>query len=270
MSQSNLDELATTNRARWNNLVDANIEYSRPLLELTPASARAFLDPHGVMGEVAGKEVLCLAGGGGQQSAAFALLGAQVTVLDLADKQLARDRQAAEHYGFTIRTIQGDMRELHHFADASFDLVYHAFSINFVPSVAPVFAEVARICRPHARYRLEWHNPFTQLVEYEGWDGKAYPMRHEYSDGREATELYPNWTVEDADGNAREIAGPREFVHTLSSVINTLVANGFVIYHAAEYLGDSRAAEAGSWQHFMQVIAPYLTLWSRYAPGALA
>ena len=40
-------------------------------------------------------DVLCLAAGGGQQSVAFALLGANVTVFDLSETQLEHDRLAA-------------------------------------------------------------------------------------------------------------------------------------------------------------------------------
>lgn len=272
------DELAATNRARWNALVDANIEYARPMLDLTADTARAFLDPLGIMGDVTGKDVLCLASGGGQQSVAFALLGAKVTVVDLSDKQLERDQQAADHYGVSIRALQADMRQLDAFADASFDLVYQAFSINFVPSIAPVLAEVARVSRPDALYRIEWYNPFVQMVEAGEWNGSSYPLRHEYIDGREVTELYPNWTLDQEDGRKREIEGPREFVHSLSTMVNSLAANGFVILRAAEYLGDnlgdnlgdSSAAEPGSWSHFVRVVAPYLTLWARYRPEAFA
>lgn len=267
-----MDELAATNRARWNALVDADVEYTRPLLGLTTGSARAFLDPVGIMGDVAGKTVLCLGSGGGQQSAAFALLGAKVTVLDLSDKQLARDRKAADHYGVTIRTVQGDMRHLDDFATAGFDLVYHAYSINFVPDVAPVLAGVARVIRPGGLYRIEWANPFVQMVDSErDWDGSGYVMRHEYIDGREATELYPTWTIDEEDGGIRELASPREFVHTLSTMINTLAANGFVILRASEDAGNrGSAALPGSWEHFKRIAPPYLTLWARYRPEAFA
>jgi ubiquinone/menaquinone biosynthesis C-methylase UbiE len=264
------DDLAATNRARWNALVEANVEYSRPMLDLTPDTARTLLDPMGLMGDVTGKEVLCLASGGGQQSAAFALLGANVTVFDLSDKQLERDREAAAHYGVTIRTVHGDMRHLNAFADASFDLVYHAFSINFVPAVEPVLAEVARVSRPGALYRIQWHNPFTQLIEpTQDWTGSGYQLRYEYVNGREATELFPTWTVDEADGSKRELESPREFVHSLSTMINTLVQNGFVILRAAEYVGDGRDAAPGSWWHYMRVAAPYLTIWARHLPGFL-
>src|SRR6266508_21871 len=107
-----MDQIARYNKERWEALAAANIEYSRPALDLTPETARAMLDPYGVMGPAEGKRVLCLASGGGQQSAAFGVLGAQVTVLDLSETQLARDREAAAHYGTQVETIQGDMRDL--------------------------------------------------------------------------------------------------------------------------------------------------------------
>src|SRR5512133_452608 len=52
-----------------------------------------------MMADVNGKQVLLLAGGGGQQSAVFSLLGACVTVLDLTPGQLEGDAVASKHYG---------------------------------------------------------------------------------------------------------------------------------------------------------------------------
>ena len=85
-----------------------------------------------------GKSVLCLAGGDGQQSAAFGLLGAKVSVVDFSEAQLEKDREVAVHYGLVIDTVEGDMRDLSHFADDSFDVVYHSYSINFVPDADTV------------------------------------------------------------------------------------------------------------------------------------
>jgi hypothetical protein len=69
-----MDELTKYNIARWKALVDANALFTRPALNLDPISARERLDPEGRLGDIAGKDVLCLACGGGQQSIAFALL----------------------------------------------------------------------------------------------------------------------------------------------------------------------------------------------------
>jgi 2-polyprenyl-3-methyl-5-hydroxy-6-metoxy-1,4-benzoquinol methylase len=51
------------------------------------------LDPEGRLGDVASKDALCLACSGGKQSSAFALLEANVTVFDLSEPQLNRDRE---------------------------------------------------------------------------------------------------------------------------------------------------------------------------------
>jgi 2-polyprenyl-3-methyl-5-hydroxy-6-metoxy-1,4-benzoquinol methylase len=54
----------------------------------------------------------------------FSLLGAHVTVVDLAERQLKADQKAAKYYGYEIDTFQGDMQDLSFIADISFDLVY--------------------------------------------------------------------------------------------------------------------------------------------------
>ena len=100
--------------------------------------------PDGQLGEV--KDRAVFAGGGGQQSAAFSLLGAAVTVVDLSEAQLQRDREAAAHYGANIQTLQGDMRDLSRFPAQAFDIVWQPYSLNFVPEVQLVFQEVRGFC----------------------------------------------------------------------------------------------------------------------------
>jgi SAM-dependent methyltransferase len=149
-----MDELTKYNMARWKALVEANALFTRPALSLDPISAREGLDPKGRFGDVAAKDVLCLACGGGQQSIAFALLNANVTVFDLSDAQLNRDREAAAHFGVDIKILQGDMQDLSHFEEAAFDIVYHSYSLGFVPNARVVFQQVARVLRPGGVYIL--------------------------------------------------------------------------------------------------------------------
>ena len=165
-----MDELSSFNRERWNGLVRAGILYSRPKLELDESSAREMVDEAGLLGDVRGKRLLVLAGGGGQQSAALGLLGAQITVLDLSDEQLANDKRAADHYGLSPVLLQGDMRDLSRFAEDAFDIVYQPFSINFVPDVRPVFAGVARVLKAGGLYHVQWHNPYTQTFNPDDYD----------------------------------------------------------------------------------------------------
>lgn len=260
-----MDDLHRHNKERWEALAAANVAYARPLLDLDAEKARAVVDARGVMGDVRGKEVLCLASGGGQQSAAFALLGAQTTVIDFSETQLARDRQALAHYGLHARLEQGDMRDLARFAPASFDIVWQAYSINFVPDAGQVFDQVRRVLRPGGLYHLDWHNPFTTMVDDAGWDGRGYRLAAPYAGG-EITFRSNDWDVEDADGTARRIEGPREFNHRLGDVVNGLIGRGFVLLGLWEEWTGDQHAEPGSWQHFLAFAPQMLELWARYNP----
>ncbi|HLV36092.1 MAG TPA: class I SAM-dependent methyltransferase [Spirillospora sp.] len=261
-----MDDLARFNKERWEELSAANVDYARPMLDLDAESARQVVDPFSVMGEVQGKDVLCLASGGGQQSVAFGLLGARVTVLDFSENQLERDRQALAHYGLQARLVQGDMRDLSVFGTDAFDLVWHAFSINFVPDCRPVFDQVVKVLRPGGLYRMEWHNPFTMDMDECEWTGAGYPIKHPYVDGAfNATNTY--WVIQnESDETPRRIEGPREFNHRLSTVINGLIGRGFVLMGLWEELTKDPDAEPGTWEHYKAFAPPWLTIWARYQP----
>lgn len=262
-----MDELSGFNRERWNGLVRAGVLYSRPKLNLDDRSARDIVDESGILGDVQGKRVLVLAGGGGQQSVAMGLLGAQVTVLDLSDEQLTRDRQASDHYGLTLDLQQGDMRDLSRFDDAVFDVVFQPYSINFVPDTGAVFAGVARVLKEEGLYFVQWHNPYTQTFNADDYDPvRGYSSNSIYADAEiDAVAIYgtDSWSFEQEDGTKNEVAGPREFRHTMLTVINGLIGNGFEILGFEEHRTWEDDPEPGSWEHFKAISPPYLAFWTR-------
>ncbi len=264
-----MDELARYNKERWEELARARIVFSRPALDLDAAAARRMLDPHGLLGSVEGKSVLCLASGGGQQSAAFGLLGADVTVFDLSETQLERDQEAAAHYGLNVKTVQGDMRDLSCFADDSFDVVWHPHSIKFVPEVLPVFGEVARVLRSGGLYKVDCPNPFVIGIDERDWDGKCYPLNLPYVDGAEVVPADTRWEVWDEEGNCRMVEGPKEFRHTLSTLVNGLVGHGFAILGLWEDLCEQADAPPGTWEHLKRIVPPSFFLWATYRPDVL-
>ena len=262
-----MDESAKYNIERWKALTDANALYTRPALNLDPASAREVVDPEGRLGVVEGKDVLCLAGGGGRQSAAFALLGARVTVLDLSAEQLRRDEQAAAHYGLDIRIRQGDMRDLSCFEEAAFDVVDHAYSLGFVPDARAVFRQVARVTRPGGLYHFHCANPFFVGLSERDWNGEGYTLKHTYVDGAQVTYEDQDW-VYDRSKPGAQIPPPREYRHTLSTLFSGLVGQGFVVLHISDYSDfyPDPEAEPGTWDHFISFAPPWLSFWATYRP----
>jgi len=217
-----------------------------------------------VIKDAAGKDVLCLAGGGSQQSVAFGLLGCRVSVLDISEAQLARDRMAAQHYGYDVVTVQGDMRDLSAFGNASFDLLYQPISIVFVPDVRWVYREVARVLRPGGIYEV-WHcNPTTAAVELDnpasGWDGVGYRISES---GRAKV------VRRGSDGyeTFREGEPIGEFNHQLSEILNGLVESGLAIQAVSEETDESTEfdgpLEPGSELHKRSIVSLYFGVLAR-------
>jgi len=246
------DEVAIANQELWEDEVRKGCGYTIPWLDLDVSILRQYIEgnpeflpepltclyPASIFAGVKGKDVLCLASGGGQQSAVFSLLGARVTVVDLAEGQLEGDRKAAAHYGYDVTTFHTDMRDLSCLDDNSFDLVYQAPSMCYIPDVHQVYSEIARVLRPHGTYRFVIGNPATFSVN---WNGKQYCISAPYSEKVQQRE----------DGGI-------EFRHYMDDIFNGLLDSGFSIrrVHESPYfrLQDSEAP-AGSWNHERAYIA---------------
>jgi len=265
-----MDDLTKYNLARWKALVEADALFTRQALSLGATSAQHMLDPERRLGDVASKDVLCLACGGGQQSVAFALLRANVTVFDLSEAQLNRDREAAARFNVDIKILQGDMQDLSPFEDAAFDIVYHSYSLGFVPNARVVFQQVARVLRPGGVYHFMCANPFFLGMQEKDWNGEGYTIKYPYVNGAEIIYEDQEW-VYDRRKSSAAIPPPREFRHTLSALISGLVEQGFIIQHVSDYSGlnpDSNA-EPGTWSHFVSIAPPWLSFWASYLPDLL-
>ena len=165
------------NRAAWNRESADGGEWSRPVTPEVVAAARAgewtvVLTPTKPVpaawfGDLRGKDVLCLASGGGQQAPVLAAAGANVVSYDLSDEQLAKDRAVAEREGLALHCVRGDMSDLSALPSEAFDLVFHPVSNVFVPDVAPVWRECHRVLRPGGRLLAGMMNPCFFLFDHD-------------------------------------------------------------------------------------------------------
>jgi SAM-dependent methyltransferase len=249
---SSRDEAAIANQQLWENEVRKGCGYTVPWLDLDVSVLRRYADgqleylpepmtcifPHDVLADVEGKDVLCLASGGGQQSAVFGLLGARVTVVDFIEGQLEGDRRAAGHYGYEVTAIRADMRDLSCLSDGTFDLVFQANSTAYIPDLGPVYSEVARVLRPKGVYRVVHGNPATFVM---AWENGTYNVAVPYGE-----------RVEHRDD------GGIEFRHYMDDIFNGLIDAGFSIRHVYEEPYARQAdidAPAGSWNHERAYVA---------------
>jgi len=179
--------------------------------------------PRDWFGDLVGARVLGLASAGGQQCPIFAAAGAKVTVLDNSPGQLGRDREVAERDGLDIECIEGDMADLHMFADNSFDLIFHPCSNCFVPDVRPVWKEAHRVLRSGGAILSGFANPAMYMFDDAKMQRGELEVRHvlPYSDltsisREEHLELYGK-------------DEPLSFGHTLTDQIGGQVDAGLAI-----------------------------------------
>lgn len=133
---------------QWGKPIDHDV-YLRALqgdwdIYLTPTKKV----PHEWFGTLRGAKVLGLASGGGQQMPIFTALGAQCTVLDYAESQLASERMVAEREGYDIRIVRADMSKPLPFEDDEFDLIFHPVANCYVREVKPSWKECWRVLKP--------------------------------------------------------------------------------------------------------------------------
>jgi SAM-dependent methyltransferase len=227
-----MDHVHRFNKDRWEALVKADALYSRPWLSETSQSARQRLDPAGRLGDLSGKEVLCLAGGGGQKAVAFALNGSHISVLDISEGQLQRDIEAARHYGYLVDTFQGDMRDLSMFKSDMFDIVSQPYSLNFVPDCREVFRQVARVLRLGGLYSFWAANPFASGLGTHSWNGRSYEVSSLYQQGQQLQYEDEAWVFPTASSSARP-PGPREYPQILSTLLNGLIDSGWLSFNSS-------------------------------------
>jgi SAM-dependent methyltransferase len=168
-------------------------------------------------------DLLGLACGGGQQGPIFAALGAHVTIFDNSPAQLERDRMVAQREGLSIRTVEGDMRDLSAFDNESFDLVFHPVSNVFCPEVLPVWKEAYRVLRPGGLLLAGFANPLYYLFGTHADEQEDLTVRYSipYSDLKDMDPEDLEDCIEDGT--------PLEFGHSLTDLIAGQTEAGFHI-----------------------------------------
>jgi len=234
------------NRRAWNRESLAGVVWSRPVSSEVVAKARTghwsviltpkLAVPKSWFGKIQGKQILCLASGGGQQAPVLAAAGGRVISFDLSDEQLAKDRLVASREGLDVQTVQGDMADLSPFADESFDLIFHPAANVFVPDVACVWRECHRVLRPGGVLLAGFMNPVVFLFDHEEADNSGkltvkYALP--YSDLKDLSSAVLEHKL------ARE--EPLEFSHSLDVQLGGQLAAGLLIsgFYEDRWFDDS-------------------------------
>ena len=246
-------EIAEYNRAAWNGLVAKGDRWTVPVspeeiqraksgdvrIVLTPTK----LVPTDWLMPLKGKDVLCLAGGGGQQAPLLAAAGANVTTLDNSPRQLEQDQLVAKREGLSIRSVLGRMDDLSELDDESFDLIVHPCSNCFTPNVNPVWQEAFRVTRLGGTLIAGFGNPIRFLFDDMESEKGHLVVRYRipYSDLTDLDQVIRE--KYEADGE------PLAFGHSLDDQIGGQLRAGFSL---AGFYEDKWTAEKDPLSNFIE------------------
>ncbi|AXH61206.1 class I SAM-dependent methyltransferase [Providencia huaxiensis] len=229
-----MTDYTSANQKAWDKQAESQLAWSKPVDSKTIHDAKqgkwqVHLTPTPVdaawLGDIKDKKILCLASAGGQQAPVLAAAGANVTVFDFSQKQLEQDKMVAERDDLTLEIVQGDMRSLHMFADATFDIIFHPISNLYIPDVNPVWQECHRVLKTNGRLLSSFYNP----ILFIGKRDKHYD---------EQGIIKPSYTMpysELSTLSAEQIAQKQErqeafvFGHSLTDLIGGQIKAGFSI-----------------------------------------
>jgi ubiquinone/menaquinone biosynthesis C-methylase UbiE len=242
------------NRRAWNALVLKKQRFT------TPAPDDDLRDPLGTVdrlgwlgGSVRGKRLLCLAAGGGRQSALYAAAGAEVTVVDLSPEMLALDRQVAAERGLNIRVVEASMDDLAGLANASFDVVIHPVSTCYVPDILAVYREVARVTAPGGIYVSQHKQPTSLQASIEP-SPRGYELTEPY---------YRSGPLPPVVGSQIREEGTLEFLHRWEEIVGGMCRAGFAIEDLVEPMHAKPNASPGTFAHRSRYIAAYMRIKAR-------
>ena len=220
------------NQRAWDQLVASGNRWTVPVSREGIAKARegdwrlvltpSLSVPHAWFPVLKGCRVLCLGSGGGQQGPILAAAGADITVFDASDKQLAQDRLVAEREGLSLATVQGDMADLSYFEDETFDFIFHPCSNCFAESIRPVWKEAYRVLRPGGSIVSGFVKPILGLFDPELDKQGVFQLKFQmpHSDLKVSEADRAEWLGADA---------PIEFVHSLDDQLGGQLDAGFLI-----------------------------------------
>ncbi|WP_256788558.1 class I SAM-dependent methyltransferase [Frankia sp. AvcI1] len=180
------DAHVRTNRARWNEISD---DYQR--LNAPQIRRQAFTgdiswglwaipeSSLGVLGEVAGRDVLEMGCGGGQWSTALVRRGARAVGLDLSERQLLHSRKLAADTGLTFPLVQASAESVP-FADESFDIVFADHGAFCFADPLRAMPEAARVLRPGGLLAFSHVSPIYEITVRPGRDTPGTRLTRDY------------------------------------------------------------------------------------------
>lgn len=209
----------------------------------------------GLLGDLAGSDVLEFGSGAAQGARWVAGQGARVVATDISIGMLRVGRQIDRRVGSHLPLVQADAGRLP-FADRTFDLAFSAYgAVPFIADTASLMRELARVLRPGGRLVFSTTHPIRWVFpDVPGEDGLV--ARYEYFDEVPYVE------------RSGDVVTYVEHHRTLGARIREIVAAGLVLDDLVEPSWPERnQQEWGGWSPVRGRLLPGTAIYLAHTPS---
>jgi len=249
-----MDKYTKANQEHWNEVVPINS--ASEFYDLKGFRfGKSTLDPieRKEVGEVSGKSLLHLQCHFGLDTLSWARLGAKVTGVDFSDEAIALAQTLSRELGIDARFICRDVYDLPKRLKDRFDIVYTAGGVLcWLRKLAPWAEIVARALKPRGIFYLRDSHPFLNVFDNER-ETRNLIVRYSYFHKAEPMRWEPDGSY--ADRSAKVKNPTFEWTHSLSDIVNSLIAAGLridflhefpVLFH--DHFSFMEKGRDGSWR----------------------
>lgn len=218
------------NRAAWNAIAGAHAQsyHIERLLDRQPLINDVIRSE---VGDVRGKSLMHLLCHIGTDTLSWALLGAQVSGVDISEQAIGVARSLAGQLGIAADFIHADIMEYLEQAKPEYDIVFSSTGVLcWLPDIERYAATVRRLLKPGGFFYILDGHPFRKMFERQP-NGDLL-MKNDYFDRSALTN--PSFT-DYAEANLDVPIANYEWQWTMGDVVSALCKQGLRIEFLHEY-----------------------------------
>ncbi len=226
----NYNEFFKANKLLWNKRVDINFKsefYNNEEFKKTKNSLNSI--ELNELGDISGKSILHLQCHFGQDTLSLARLGAKVTGVDFSEEAIKKAEELSEELNLTAKFVCSNIYDLKDNLNEKFDIVFTSYgTIGWLPDISQWANIVSHFLKPNGKYLIVEFHPFIWTLDHN-FEKIHYSYFHE--DEPIAETLKGTYADRNSDIEMIEYG----WNHSLSDVINSLIAEGLEILSFKEF-----------------------------------
>jgi len=194
-----------------------------------------------LLGNIKNKKILEIGCGGGQCSIAFAKRGAVCKGLDICVEQIKYAKELAKKEKVNVDFSTKNIKNLEGIKSNSYDIVFSAFALQYIPNLKKCFKEVNRVLKKNGLFVFSFDHPF-----YSSLDPKTSKLVLNYN----KLKICSQETIR-PDGSKIEFIA---YTHKISETYKCLVDNNFIVEEIIEPFDEK--IEKGWTKNFWKKVYP--------------